>query len=204
MRASRTNDRATTPTGRGSHRYLLTKRTWGVLTAAALAIGRAAPVRKLALVLAGAAVAAGAFLLALVPVTAAQAAGPEQFKVTVPISFTDTTTCGFPIAVNVQDSAVGRMFFDAQGNLQSINLEQNIVGTESANGITLPESDHFVEFLSTGGAKEVGLSTKIQGGAVVIRDAGYVLFNPDGSVAVIHGPHPFLEGDTAALCAALS
>jgi hypothetical protein len=153
-----------------------------------------------------AAVAAGAFLLALVQVTAAQAAGPEQFKDTEPISFTDTTTCGFPIAVNVQDSFVGRMFFDAQGNIQSVTIEQNIVGTESANGITLPESDHFVEFLnfSTGGAKEVGLSFHIQGGGVVVRDAGHILFNPDGSVAFIHGPHPILEGDTAAFCAALS
>jgi hypothetical protein len=153
-----------------------------------------------------AAVAVGAFLLALMPVTAAQAAGPEQFKGTEPISLTDTTTCGFPIAVNVQDSFVGRAFFDAQGNLQSVTIEQNIVGTESANGITLPESDHFVEFLdfSTGGAKEVGLSFHIQGGGVVILDAGYVLFNPDGSVAVIHGPHPVLDGHTAALCAALS
>jgi hypothetical protein len=61
----------------------------------------------------------------------------------------------------------------------------------------------FINF-STGGAKEVGLSIKIQDGAVVIRDAGYVLVNPDGTVAVIHGPHPILDGDTAALCAALS
>lgn len=151
-------------------------------------------------------VALGAFLLALVPVTAAQAAGPEQFKGTDPISFTDTTTCGFPVAVNVQDSFVGRTFFDAQGNPQSVTIEQNIVGTESANGITLPESDHYVEFInvSTGSFKEVGLSFHIQGSGVVVRDAGYVLFNPDGSVAVIHGPHPFLEGDTAAFCAALS
>ena len=81
--------------------------------------------------------AAGAFLVAMMPVTAAQAAGPEQFKGTAPISFTDTTTCGFPIAVNVQDSFVGRVFFDVQGNLQSVTIEQNIVGTESANGITL-------------------------------------------------------------------
>jgi len=153
-----------------------------------------------------AAVAVGVFLLALVPVTAAQAAGPEQFKGTAPISFTDTTTCGFPIAVNVQDSFVGRVFFDVQGNLQSVTIEQNIVGTESANGVTLRESDHYVEFInvSTGGFKEVGLSIKIQGGAVVIRDAGYVSVNPDGTVAFAHGPHPFLEGDTAAFCAALS
>ena len=152
-----------------------------------------------------AAVAVGVFLLALVPVTAAQAAGPEQFKGTEPISFTDTTTCGFPIAVNVQDSFVGRTFFDAQGNPQSVTIEQNIVGTESANGITLPTSSHYVEFINAnGGAIQVGLAIKIQDGGVVIRDAGYISVNPDGSAAFTHGPHPFLDGDTAALCAALS
>jgi hypothetical protein len=152
-----------------------------------------------------AAVAASAFLLALVPVTAAQAAGPEQFKGTAPIAFTDTTTCGFPIAVNVQDRFVGRTFFDAQGNLQSVTIEQNIVGTESANGITLPTSSHYVEFINAnGGSKQVGLTIKIQNGGVVIRDAGYISVNPDQTVAFTHGPHPVLEGDTAALCAALS
>jgi hypothetical protein len=152
-----------------------------------------------------AAVAVGVFLLALVPVTAAQAAGPEQFKGTAPISFTDTTTCGFPIAVNVQDSFVGRTFFDAQGNPQSVTIEQNIVGTESANGITLPTSSHYVEFINAnGGAIQVGLAIKIQDGGVVIRDAGYISVNPDGSAAFTHGPHPVLGGDTAALCAALS
>ena len=153
-----------------------------------------------------AAVAAGAFLLALVPVTAARAAGPEQFRLTVPISFTDTTSCAFPIAVNVVDNVVGREFFDAQGNMVQIDLEQNITGTESANGISLPTSSHFVEFLNfvTNGAKEVGLTIKVQDGAVVIRDAGIMVFNPDGTVGFIAGPHPSFEGDTAALCAALS
>lgn len=153
-----------------------------------------------------AAVAAGAFLLALVPVTAAQAAGPEQFRLTVPISLTDTTSCAFPIAVNVVDNTVGRAFFDAQGNLVQIDLEQNITGTESANGISLPTSSHFVEFLNfaSGVAKEVGLTIKVQDGAVVIRDAGLLVFNPDGTVGFIAGPHPSIAGDTAALCTALS
>jgi len=152
-----------------------------------------------------AAVAAGAFLLALVPVTSAQAAAPEQFKGTAPISFTDTTTCGFPIAVNVQDSFVGRTFFDAQGDLRSVTIEQSIVGTESANGITLPTSSHYVEFINAdGGAKQVGLAIKIQDGGIVIRDAGYISVNPDQTIAFTHGPHPVLDGDTAALCAALS
>ena len=152
-----------------------------------------------------AAVAAGAFILALVPVTAAQAAGPQQFKVTETVSFTDTATCGFPIALNFQVTGVGRAFFDAQGNFQRAIIQQNVVGTDSANGITLRESDHFVDFpTADGNLKEVGLPIHIQGGGIVIRDAGYLVFNPDGSVAVIHGPHPFLEGDTAAYCAALS
>src|SRR5215475_1608543 len=118
-----------------------------------------------------AAVATGAFLLALVPVTAAQAAGPEQFKGTETISFTDTMTCGFPIAMNMQDSFVGRVFFDAQGNIQSLTIEQNIVGTASANGVTLPQIAHFVKFnnFSTGAGKEIGLSLLIQGGTVVSR-----------------------------------
>jgi hypothetical protein len=152
-----------------------------------------------------AAAAASAFLLALVPVAAAQAAAPEQFKFTETVSFTDTTTCSFPIALNFHVNVVGRMFFDAQGHVQRIIVEQNAVGTDSANGITLRESDHVVDFInSVGSTKEVGLPIHIQGGGIVIRDAGYILFNPDGSVAVIHGPHPFLEGDTAGYCAALS
>ena len=152
-----------------------------------------------------AAVAAGVLILALVPITAAQATAPVQFKFTETESFTDTTTCSFPIALNFHVNTVGRVFSDAQGNIQRIIIEENVVGTDSANGITLRESDHFVDIInSVGSDKEVGLPIHIQGGGVVIRDAGYILFNPDGSVAFIHGPHPFLEGDTAAYCAALS
>lgn len=148
---------------------------------------------------------AAAVAITLAGAGTAQAAAPVQFKFTQTVSFTDTTTCDFPIALNLQVRAVGRVFLDAQGNFRSMTVEQNVVGTDSANGITLRENDHFVDFTnSIGGDKEVGLPIHIQGGGVVIRDAGYILFNPDGSVAFIHGPHPFLEGDTAAYCAALS
>jgi hypothetical protein len=147
----------------------------------------------------------GAFLLVLLQVTAAHAATPVHFKFTDTESFTDTTSCGFPIALSFQSSFVGTAFFDAQGNFQHVIVEENAVGTDSANGITLRETDHFVDFIDSAGSdKQVGLPIHIQDGGVVIRDAGYLLFNPDGSVALIHGPHPQLEGDTAALCAALS
>jgi hypothetical protein len=49
MSASSTNGRGVTPPGRGSHRFLLTKRTWGVLTAATtLAISLAIPATSFA------------------------------------------------------------------------------------------------------------------------------------------------------------
>ena len=147
----------------------------------------------------------GALLLVLLQVTAAHAATPVHFTFTETEFFTDTTSCGFPIALNLQSKHVGTAFVDAQGNVQRIIVETNTVGTDSANGITLRETDHYVDFFnSVGYVKEVGLPIHIQDGGIVIRDAGYILFNPDGSVAFIHGPHPQLEGDTAALCAALS
>ena len=150
-------------------------------------------------------VALGGFLLVLLQVTAAHAATPMHFTFTNSGSFTDTTSCSFPITITFQANHVGTAFFDAQGNFQRAIIETNAVGTNSANGITLRETDHFVDFYnSTDYIKEVGLPIHVQDGGVVIRDAGYLLFNPDGSVAVIHGPHPALEGDNAAVCAALS
>ena len=160
--------------------------------------------------LGGFAVAAlGAFLLVLSQVTAAHAATPVHFSFTETISVTDTTSCSFPITISGQANHVGTAFFDAQGNFQRQITEWNAVVADSANGITLTETDHWVEFTNSDMDvyKMTGLPIHIHDGGVVIRDAGYVLFNPDGSVAVIHGPHPQLEGDPAAIaayCAALS
>jgi uncharacterized integral membrane protein len=43
----------------------------------------------------------GAFLLVLLQVTAAHAATPVHFKFTATDSFTDNTSCGFPIALSL-------------------------------------------------------------------------------------------------------
>ncbi len=153
------------------------------------------------------AVAVGVLLLVAASAGSALAAAPVQFRFTETVSFTDDTSCSFPIALNFQVDIVGRVFFDAQGNFQSAIVQQNVIGTDSANGKTLSETDHNVDFFNAAGYdKTVGLPihVRLSGGGVVIRDAGYVLFDPDGSVAFIRGPHPQLEGNTAALCAALS
>src|SRR5262249_26216968 len=102
-----------------------------------------------------AAAAAGAFLLAFVPVTAAHAATTIHFTFTTSDSFTDTTSCSFPITATFQGNSVGTAFFDAQGNFQKAIIETNAVLADSANGITLRETDHWVDFFNSAGYDKV-------------------------------------------------
>lgn len=154
------------------------------------------------------AVALAAPVLALLIGTgSAEAAAPSQIRASFPFSTTDTTSCAFPISINLQITIVGRVYFDNAGDVTGVTLQQSAIGTDSANGTTLTENDHWVDMINAlGSDQEAGLPIHLQaaGGGLVIRDAGYLLFNPDGSIAIIHGPHPVIEGDTAAVCAALS
>ena len=150
---------------------------------------------------------AGLCCLALATGVGAQAAAPSQIRFTDTKSFTDTTSCSFPIEVNLTITAVGRLYFDNAGNFLGETRHEDVIGTDTANGITLKESDHHVDMIDASSAvKEVGLPIHIQGvgGGLVIRDAGLLFFNPDGTLAYMHGPHPQLLGDTASLCAAFS
>jgi hypothetical protein len=149
-----------------------------------------------------------ASLVGLSSAGAARAAAPAQFRASFPVSFTDSATCGFTIVTNLQVTLVGRTYFDQQGNFTGATVEQSNVGTDAANGVTLQESDHWVDFFDVLGSDEqVGVPLHIQGGGLVIRDAGYIVFAPDGSITVVRGPHPFFQGDPAAiakLCAAFT
>ena len=43
----------------------------------------------------------------------------------------------------------------------------------------------------------MGLTVHIKGpGGIVQLDAGEIVFNEDGTVSYIHGPHPQFEGQT--------
>lgn len=136
-------------------------------------------------------------------VAVAKAAAPSQFTQSFPVTFTDTTTCGFPIVTSLQVTLVGRVYFDRQGNPVSATVENSNIGTDTGNGVTLSENDHWVDFfdLASGTDKQAGLEFQIRGGGVVVRDAGYIVFAPDGSISVAHGPHPVIEGDPAAIAA---
>jgi hypothetical protein len=151
-------------------------------------------------------VAAG---VAIAPVTAAQAATPSQFSLSFPTTFPpDTTTCGFPIITSLQITLVGRTYLDSHGNFVGMTIENSNVGTDTGNGVTLRENDHYVDHIDALGFDgQTGLELHIQGGGLVVRDAGFIVFAPDGSITAVHGPHPFIEGDPAAIvayCAAFS
>jgi hypothetical protein len=138
----------------------------------------------------------------------AQAAAPSQFRQSFPFTSTDTTTCSFPIVTSLQVDLVGRAWLDSQGNFVRATVENTNIGTDTGNGVTLRENDHWVDhFAASGFDKQTGLEIQIRHRGVVVRDAGYIVFAPDGSITVVHGPHPFIEGDPAAIaayCAAFS
>jgi hypothetical protein len=72
----------------------------------------------------------------------------------------------------------------------------------SANGHTIYESDRWQEYFYPDGSRAVGLTVHIKGpGGIVQLDAGQIVFNADGTVAYIRGPHPQFEGQT--FCSAL-
>jgi hypothetical protein len=74
----------------------------------------------------------------------------------------------------------------------------------SANGITLRERDVWNNALRPDGSVVTrGVPVHIRGpGGIVQRDAGRVVFDPNGNPVTIDGPHPQLEGQT--FCTALA
>jgi hypothetical protein len=137
---------------------------------------------------------------------AANAVPPEHGSFSFTDSFVDTEVCaaeGF--AVNaVQDENVSfEVFFDQDGNFVRTIAHVDLKFTISANGITLHERDKFTVFFYPDGSREVGLWTHIQGpGGIVLRDAGQLVFNADGTLAYTRGPHPQFLGAT--FCSALT
>src|SRR6266536_111955 len=211
MRASRTNDRATTPTGRGSHRYLLTRRTWGVLTAVGgLAIGRAATVRKLALVLAGAlalTIAASGGASAAAPIANEHTSSTDTFpdelcgiQGTSTLSFVDN----FKLYADgtFLDTSRFRQVFTAENGKSVVIFS---AGQRSGPAEPTQNADRTVTFINT--FKGLPEKLSIAGGPTLSRDAGVVTvavtLRPLGddefefvsaTVSGEHGPHPDLGG----------
>jgi hypothetical protein len=105
---------------------------------------------------------------------------------------------GFDVDVIETQSGHFEVFFNADGSFKRALVHQTAFFTISANGHTINESDHWqTSYYADGSSRQVGLTVHIQGpGGIVQLDAGQIAFNPDGSVAYIHGPHPQFEGQT--------
>ena len=148
--------------------------------------------------------AASLALVALAIAAAAAAAPPAQFRVVTDVQLVDADSCSFPITLSFHVTSAGRDFFDNSGNWIGAVVEQNTVGTDTANGVSLPDADHYVDHWNAQGDRESGLVVHVTlpNGGVLIRDVGNIQFGWDGSITFVRGPHPLILGDTAAYCAA--
>jgi len=154
---------------------------------------------------------AGAAVLVCMSAVPAHASKPDQDHFTTPSVYTLSpadTGCSFSIDVSGVDKVVLQTFFDKQGNPTKVVFHDDFTGTETANGVTLKSVEHanITEDLVTGTETWTGLPLQVSlpHGGVITKDVGKIVFNPDGSIAVQHGPHPFANGDVAAYCAAFT
>lgn len=119
-----------------------------------------------------------------------------------------SAACGFPITFHQLDRGTYQLLFDKQGNLIRVQVQTLTRGTATANGITLLEQGRENNFndIVTGTQMDASLEFRVwlPGLGVVIMDTGRLLFDAEGNVVFEAGPHPALEGDFAALCAALT
>jgi hypothetical protein len=131
----------------------------------------------------------------------------------------DSTLCGFPVDWTFTSSGSFRFFPTEQGHGLT-NATTGLVDYRfSANGKTVAARVRLAEtFFPNKDFAELpvvltmhGLSIQIRllGGAIVIQDAGLVVELPDGTAAVVRGPHPVLAAGglpaaVAAICAQLS
>jgi hypothetical protein len=124
------------------------------------------------------------------------------------ISFVDTEVCapdpwGFDVNVTEHEYGSFQVFFDGAGNVNRVLVHLNYDAWISANGNTIVERDTWTFIATPDSARNVGLTVHIQGADGIAQlDAGQVVFDVDGNVDYVRGPHPQALGET--FCAALA
>jgi len=145
--------------------------------------------------------AAGLAAVVVVPATAS-ASTPEHGTFSSHEVFVDSEVCapeGFSVDVVEDEVSTFRVFFDRTGEVAFVAVHVDYRAVISANGRTIVERDKWTDtFFPDGTARTVGDTVHIQGlgPGLVQHDAGQIVFDSDGSVAAIHGPHPQFEGQT--------
>lgn len=121
-----------------------------------------------------------------------------------------TVDCGDFLALQdfVVDGTV-TTFFDQAGNPVRVQVHVHYDGTltNSETGLTLrdPSRLTITVDLQDGSVTETGLfyGITVPGEGIAVLDAGRIVFDADGNVLFVGGPHQFLEGGEALICAAL-
>jgi hypothetical protein len=150
-----------------------------------------------------AAALASAAAVAAALTTAGTASAARPSMTTSPFSFSavDTQSCSFP-NTQVYTGTVRTIAY-ADGR---VKLFFRIVGTISANGRTLTDSDHYsLMARPDGSAVVVGsiIHIRLPGGGVV-ADSGRIVLDSSGAVVGFSGRQDQLTGNLGAFCAALS
>ena len=132
---------------------------------------------------------------ALVPRSALAA---PIFTTQTPFSYTDTSSCGFPL--QVQGSSSNTLFFNGNG---TVTYSFHGGGTVSANGTTFRfVFDGHNTYLTTGQSYTTGLQEQVTvpGAGLVIVDVGTLHFDANGNLVFAPGQHDFSVSAYAALC----
>jgi hypothetical protein len=148
------------------------------------------------------AIAAAGLAAVVAAPAAASASAPDSGTFSSHEVFVDSEVCapeGFSVDVVEDEVSTFRVFFDRTGEVAFVAVHVDYRAVISANGHTIVERDTWKDtFYPDGTARTVGDTVHIQGvgPGLVQHDAGQLIFNSDGSVATIHGPHPQFEGQT--------
>lgn len=147
--------------------------------------------------------------LAAIPSSALAAGRVETGTFPIEEHFVDSgpsDACGFPITADLTGIGKYEVFMDAAGNATDVTVHVARTGTFSGNGVSLSEFDRTNLFLDlqTGTQRDAGIEFRVSSGSTHgIFDRGRLIVDADGNVTFVGGPHPALDGDWAALCAAL-
>jgi hypothetical protein len=156
-----------------------------------------------------------------VPLALAPSAGANTIQTTVTqvdFQVADTSMCGFQLDFRLVGTFKETFFFDQDGTLlkEIVTVTRGGVTatlTNPANGkIATTQSQAFqviVTFNPDGSVKTITRNGPqsnfvLPGAGNIFADVGRVVFDADGNIVFEAGPHEFLHGDVASLCAAMA
>jgi hypothetical protein len=101
-----------------------------------------------------------------------------------------------------------QFFHDQQGNLIRSLAHIQLRGTDSANGVSLPDTADFTHTFdfTTGINGDLGVTTHviIPNGGTVLIEAGRVLSDEQENLLFVAGNHQAISGDVSGYCVALA